>query len=406
MGTELPQAGLIAAAVTPLSTVLFMLGAIGCLAAAIIAYAYVAGRLGRELDRSAAARLLWGLACTLLISALLLFWAWQGLWRIGRDARDLALALSAALAIAPAVFAAGAGAMAGALWPMRGDATRAVQAGQLLAELFVWWMPRGKPGRANGGNGKEEPEFEITMASGEEVEAEEREYIENILELGETTAREVMVPRTDVVGLDSEWEPQRIVDVVAGSRFSRFPVYDGSLDNVVGVLHLRELLEYLARGEGVAGLRLPEMLMEPYYVPGSKKIDDVLRELQLQKGHMAIVLDEYGGTAGILTIEDLLEEIVGEIQDEFDEESKPVHQREDGSWVVAAHLPLDDFNELLDASLETEDVDTLGGFIANRLGHIPHVREAVDAGGFRFTVLSVERNRIRRVQVERLAQSS
>ena len=173
--------------------------------------------------------------------------------------------------------------------------------------------------------------------------------------------------------------------------------------NIIGILHLRDVLEFLARGEGISGLDLHAILMEPHFIPEIRKVDDVLRDLQRHKGHMAVVLDEYGGTAGILTIEDLLEEIVGEIQDEYDDESKEAHQREDGSWVVAAHMSLDNFNEVIGTALKAEDVDTLGGYITSLMGRIPKVRETVEVEdlGLRLTVLSIDRNRIRRVLVER-----
>ena len=137
-------------------------------------------------------------------------------------------------------------------------------------------------------------------------------------------------------------------------------------------------------------------------MPESKKVDEALRELQRYRGHLSIVLDEYGGTAGIVTIEDLLEEIVGEIQDEYDDEAKQVHQREDGSYIITANLALDDLNELLSTELEAEDVDTVGGYIVDALGRIPAPTDVLEADGLRFTVLSVERKRIGRVRVERV----
>ena len=260
--------------------------------------------------------------------------------------------------------------------------------------------------RTPGVRDDDEPEYELTLASGEEVEAEEREYIENILELGETTAHEVMTPRTDVAALDLNWEPARILSEVAGARFSRFPVYDENIDDITGILHLRDLLEFLARGEDPANLDLRKLLMDATFVPAGRKIDDVLRELQKRKNHMAVVLDEYGGTAGILTIEDLLEEIVGEIQDEYDDESKVYHQREDGAYVVSAFMPLDELSELLKRPLEAEDVDTLGGLVTVKLGHIPQPHESLELDGMRLTVLSVAKNRIGRVLVEKLGDDS
>jgi CBS domain containing-hemolysin-like protein len=279
-------------------------------------------------------------------------------------------------------------------------ASKIVPAGARVADVFGFWAVRKR--ERSSGLASDEPEFEITMASGEEVEEEEREMIENILELGDTTVREVMKPRPDVLALDANWPADRIVAEVAGSRHSRFPVYEDTVDNISGVLHLRDLFEFLARSDGLEGFDLRSIVKEPHFIPESKKVDDALREMQRVKGHMAVVLDEYGGTAGIVTIEDMLEEIVGEIQDEYDDEARQVHQREDGSYVVTANLPLDDLCELLDVHLEAEDVDTVGGFVVNALGRIPEPSDVLELEGLRFTVLSVERKRIGRVKVERL----
>jgi Mg2+/Co2+ transporter CorC len=305
-----------------------------------------------------------------------------------------ALILAFVPAIVLAVIAGSAGRIGN-----RGGMSWSVALGYKLALVLTPWAgPRG-----NGRGAEDNQDFEITLASGEEVNAEERELIENVLELGETTVREVMKPRPDVVALDVAWPAERILTEVAAARYSRFPVYENTVDNVIGVLHLRDLFEFLARGDGTDNFALRELLMAPLFLPASKKVDDALRELQKHQGHMAVVLDEYGGTAGIVTIEDLLEEIVGEIQDEYDEESKLVHQREDGSYVVTAQLPLDDLAELLDAPLEAEDVDTVGGYIVNALGRIPAAQDILDSNGLRFTILSVEKNRIGRVKVERSA---
>ncbi|MCC7477155.1 HlyC/CorC family transporter [bacterium] len=289
--------------------------------------------------------------------------------------------------------------LAGQAGPRRGGMSWGVGIAVALGRVLTPWGNLQKGSR----NGDDNSEFEITMASGEEVEAAERELIENILEMGDTTVREVMKPRPDVVALDISWPAERILAEVAGARFSRFPVYEDTIDNVIGVLHLRDLFEFLARGDGTDNFTLRELLMDPLFLPESKKVDDALRDLQKHKSHMAIVLDEYGGTAGVVTIEDLLEEIVGEIQDEYDDESKLVHQREDGSYVVTAQLPLDDLAELLGLDLQAEDVDTVGGYIVDALGRIPAVNDQLDCDGLRFTILSVEKNRIGRVRIERLS---
>lgn len=391
--------------ISPLGAALTVAAIALSLNGAFLSYAAVAGRITRALTRYEYLRLLSAVVIAVLATTALLLGAAigqlvtpiYGTW----DAAALEVLGIFGLAL---LFPTG-GALIGATHNLRTERIERIAAtSQTLAEIFIWWLPRQQKTNGNGHDSQEEPEFEITMASGEEVDAEEREYIENILEMGETTADEVMTPRTDVVALDVEWEPQQILHLIAEAHFSRFPVYEGNIDNVIGILHLRDLLEFLARGEGVAGLELREMIMDPNFIPGSRKVDDALRDLQRKKSHMAIILDEYGGTAGILTIEDLLEEIVGEIQDEYDDETKHFHQREDGSWVVSAQIRLDDLNELLAVSILANDVETLGGFIANELGQIPKARERVEYDGWRFTVLSVARNRIGRVLVEQVAQ--
>lgn len=388
------------AGITPQAAVFTVLGVLLCLVASTTAYAAVVARIGRGSIRKRGTRAAVG-ALIATIAAMFLLWLglhWMAVGpgltgQLGR----LGLACGAALLLPCLAMLLAAGRAT-----IDSTGSHVVQAGNLIADTVAGWLPLG-----SNGNGIvheiDAPEFEITMASGEEVEAEEREYIENILELGETTAHEVMTPRTDVVALDVGWEPEQILEAVAEARFSRFPVYEENIDSVVGILHLRDVLEFMAKGEGVTRLDLRSILNEPFFVPASKKIDDALRELQTRQGHMAVVLDEYGGTAGILTIEDLLEEIVGEIQDEYDDESKLIYQRDDGAWVVDGQLPLDDLASELAIGLEAEDVDTLGGLVLHLLGHIPSPRESIVQDGLRFTVLSMEKNRVSRVLLERLS---
>jgi len=384
---------------TALGLILLVLGLLIAMGAGFTAHTAIVTRIGRTLRRRETSRAVFSSAALIVLSTVL---TWLGL-RYTTVGAGLEPWVVLCLSLWPALAFPILGALSGAALNTRPDSGNlALRAGNLLADTFAFWLNEPVT-NGNGGDSAEEPEFEITMASGEEVEAEEREYIENILELGATTAREVMTPRPDVEALDLSWEPERIFQSVANARYSRFPVYMESVDNIIGVVHLRSLLEFLARGEGIDRLDLRSMLMEPTFVPERKKIDDVLRELQLRKSHMAIVLDEFGGTEGILTIEDLLEEIVGEIQDEYDDESQPVHRREDGNLVVDGQLPLSELSEELGRLLEVDDVDTLGGLVTHLLGHIPRVRESVEHRSLRLTVLSVDKNRVRRVLVERLA---
>jgi CBS domain containing-hemolysin-like protein len=377
----------------------FWLGLLCALASGIIAGAVLAGIARRSVVRSQAWRgfAAWlsslGLGMLLLSFGLARALQTQAATGPGDYSLDAAAyGMSLALAVC-GLMALGSALATRATSPRRGVPRLA---SNLTRAFTPFWRFR-----SGGSEEQEQPDFEITMASGVEVEAEERELIENILELGETTVREVMKPRPDVLALDVEWPAERILAEVAGSRFSRFPVYEETIDNVIGVLHLRGLFEFVARGDGLENFDLRSLMAQCWFIPESKKVDDALRELQRQKGHLAVVLDEFGGTAGIVTIEDLLEEIVGEIQDEYDEESKLAHQREDGSWVVTAQLPINDLNELLDVSLTAENVDTVGGLVVGRLGRIPKAQETLEIDDLRFTVLSVEKNRIGRLKVER-----
>lgn len=392
--------------------VMVVFGLLACAGSALAANSAVAGRMARVLRHEEIRRTLAGGIVQLLLGFIILFIGLGSVVNAAatelKDALDpqflAASSLEAwvlgsriALSLLPAVLLPAIGVVAGAVSARGERMTWGIRTGQILAEAFAKWLPAGN---ANGEEDEPEPEFRIDLASGEDVEDEERELIENILEFGETTASEVMTPRTDFVAIDNGWEGPRIIETISASRHSRFPVYEDSIDNVIGILHIRDLMEYLARGGASERLDLRELVREPVFYPASKKIDDVMRDLQLRKSHMAIVLDEYGGTAGMVTIEDLLEEIVGEIQDEYDDESRQIHRMEDGSWIVDAQCLLSDFNEELGVSLEAEDVDTLGGYIANSLGRIPEESDTVDTEGMTLKVLSVDRNRIRRVRVQ------
>ena len=206
------------------------------------------------------------------------------------------------------------------------------------------------------------------------LEEEEREMIHGIFELESTVAREIMTPRTDMVYLDVSTKLSDVLVTVTEKGHSRIPVYEDNVDNIVGVLHVKDLLQYWDKNKQEASLR--DMLRPPLFVPETKRIDDLLQEFRSEKTHMAIVLDEYGGTAGLVTIEDVIEEIVGEIQDEYDEEDRLVRELEDGSYEVDARIPIDEVNDLLVINLPSEDSDSMGGFIINYLGRVPQEGES------------------------------
>jgi CBS domain containing-hemolysin-like protein len=228
------------------------------------------------------------------------------------------------------------------------------------------------------------------------IEDDEKELIASIFEFSDKLVREVMVPRIDVSSIPADMPMLEALDVILKAGHSRIPVYNASVDNVVGVLYAKDLLRYLR--DGRTDVPLGRILRPAYFIPESKKVDELLGELQQRKVHMAIVVDEYGGTAGIVTIEDLLEEIVGEIQDEYDAEEPTIEAVAEDQYLFDARVPLDEVNKLLGVELPPEGGDTLGGFIYSQLGKVPAVDDTIDFGAVRIEVLSVAGRRIKQVR--------
>ena len=252
-----------------------------------------------------------------------------------------------------------------------------------------------------------EEEIKTLVDAGEEegvIEEEEKAMIYSIFELGDTLARQVMVPRIDLVALDVTTPLLEALDAIMQAGHSRIPVYDETIDNIQGVLYAKDLLPYLR--EGRTDVPLKSILREAYFIPETKRAGDLLPDLQQRRVHVAIVVDEYGGVAGLVTIEDILEEIVGEIQDEYDTEEPFVEyiSDEEGQWsayLLDARVDLGDLNQLLDSALPTEGSDTLGGFIYSELGKVPVVGDRIEYQDLDFTVESVAGRRIKKVRVER-----
>jgi CBS domain containing-hemolysin-like protein len=233
------------------------------------------------------------------------------------------------------------------------------------------------------------------------IESDERAMIAGILQLDRTLTREIMVPRIDVVSVEVDTRLRDALDVIIAGAHSRVPVYEGSIDHVVGVLYAKDLLKALRDGKTDAPLRA--LLRPACFVPESKRLDELLQELQANKVHMAIVVDEYGGTAGVVTIEDILEEIVGEIQDEYDTGEEPQSERiGQNEAVFDARVTIDDANEMLDLNLPTES-DTLGGLVYQRLEKMPKVGDQVRVGDVVVSVINVTGRRIQKVRVARIA---
>lgn len=243
-----------------------------------------------------------------------------------------------------------------------------------------------------------EEEIRMMVDIGEEkgvIEGSEAELIENVFEFNNITAADVMVHRTDMTALCIRDSAEEILAVIRESGFSRFPVYDEDADDIVGVLSTRE---FLLNAQSASPLPLGKLLRAPYLVPETIRADVLLREMQKKKAHMAVVLDEYGGTSGLITMEDLLEEIVGDIYDEFDEqEEQDIMPLEENLWRIQGGAPLDEINEALHVSLpEDEEFDTLGGLIYSRLTTIPEdgATPCVDAFGLHIQVEKVEDRRV------------
>ena len=240
------------------------------------------------------------------------------------------------------------------------------------------------------------------------IEDRERMMIHSVFELGDTIVREVMVPRTDVVFIERSKTLRQAMSLALRSGFSRIPVIGEGFDDVLGVVYLKDLVRrtYVHRdGESVE--KVDSIMRPAVFVPESKPVDELLREMQAQQTHVAIVVDEYGGTAGIVTIEDVLEEIVGEIADEYDVETPLVDELDDGSLRVSTRLHLDELSELLDVELEDDDVDTVGGLLAKHLGRVPIPGAQVWLHGVELTAESAQgrRNRIGTVLVRRVADA-
>jgi CBS domain containing-hemolysin-like protein len=250
-----------------------------------------------------------------------------------------------------------------------------------------------------------EEEIKTLISYGEEegvLEEEEKEMINSIFEFGDTIVKEVMVPRVDMICVDKSATLDKVLEVVIKAGHSRIPVYNQSVDNIVGVVYAKDLLIELNKrrsGQVKGGNGIKKLLRPAYYVPESKPISDLLRELQKKKIHMAIVLDEYGGTAGLVTIEDLLEEIVGEIFDEYDLEEAMVEVVGENAYRIDARADLDEVSEILGVEFPEKIADTIGGLVYNLVGHLPSVGEETSFRNLRFTVEKVMGRRILKILV-------
>lgn len=245
-------------------------------------------------------------------------------------------------------------------------------------------------------------QFREIVAAEAEVSREQEVLLKGVFALGDTEVHEIMIPRVDMVAVDRDSPWSEVVDRVRSAEHARLPVYAETIDNVIGVLYAKDLLPWVVADEPPAA-GWESLVRPPVFIPGAKKADAQLRDFQANRTHIAIVADEFGGTAGLITIEDVLEEIVGDIHDEYDEEEPPIERDEEGRrfWVTA-RLTLDELSDLLDADVRRDDVSTVGGLIYELFGRVPRAGEEATLRGFRVIVERVMRRRVHRVYFERL----
>ncbi len=234
------------------------------------------------------------------------------------------------------------------------------------------------------------------------LQDQERDMIRGVMELEFTAVREVMVPRPDIVAIEAKEGFDKLVDVIIERGISRIPVYEGDIDHVLGIAHAKELMRYMRNGKAKPDLR--EIVRDAYVVPESKKVHELLSEMKERQISIALVVDEYGGTAGLVTVEDLVEEIVGEIRDEFDVEETPISVVNEKEAIVDGRVSIDDLNEMFHMQIEKDDFDSVGGFIVNELGRMPSVGDTVRFNGVSLKVLSVTGRRIRKVRVTQVEE--
>lgn len=229
------------------------------------------------------------------------------------------------------------------------------------------------------------------------IDEDEGDMLQSILELDETIVREVMVPRTDMICVDADEPFSRVLDAVLKSGHSRIPVYKENNDNIIGLVYAKDLLRYW--GQPIDEIRLEEVLRQPFLVPESKQVSELLKEFRQTQVHIAIVIDEYGGTSGLVTIEDLIEEIVGDIRDEYDLEDEWLIEEANGTVLVDGRLNIEEFEEHFEIEVEREKFDTVGGYLVEHLGRVPLPGERVTIGHYDFLVVAGDQRVVRQIRI-------
>jgi CBS domain containing-hemolysin-like protein len=248
-----------------------------------------------------------------------------------------------------------------------------------------------------------EEEIQELMDAGEEegiINEEENEMIRAIFSLRDTVVREIMVPRTDMASVSAGATVREVLATIIDCGHSRIPVWEGTLDNIVGLIYAKDFLKYWGMED--SAVVLGKVMRPPYFVPESKILEELLHDFKKKRIHIAIVIDEYGGTSGLVTIEDLLEQIVGDIQDEYDLEEEWLIEEPSGTALVDARLPIEELEEFFGIEVERDKFDTVGGLIFHLTGRIPHAGEEVETGGIRLDVLEADERKISKVRITRI----
>lgn len=235
------------------------------------------------------------------------------------------------------------------------------------------------------------------------INEEEGDMLQSVFEFGETIVREIIVPRTEMVSCSQDASIREVLDAIIKSGHSRIPIYEGSNDRIVGIVYAKDLLRYWGRDAETT--RVQHVTRAPYFVPETKKIEDLLQEFRTKHVHMAIVVDEYGGTSGLITIEDLLEEIVGEIQDEYDREAALMVVEEGGAVLVDARLSIEELEEYFDVEISREKFDTVGGYLFHLLNHVPVSGEEIVEGLLHMVVVDCDERKINSVRIRKAEQT-
>jgi putative hemolysin len=274
---------------------------------------------------------------------------------------------------------------------------------RVLGPVTGWLLRLARPPRGrtegSGNGGAEDPADQDEEMRAEAADTEERRLLQSVVDFGGTLVREVMTPRPDIAAIAHDATVDDLRALFAEEEYSRIPVFENDLDNIRGFVFAKDLVNL----EGVSGSSpiLPRLLRPACVVPEGKRVADLLRELQLRHAQSAIVVDEYGGTAGLVTIEDLLEEIVGEIRDEYDVEAEPIVDEGGGTFVFSGTVPVDDMAERLDVAVERQGFETVAGYLLSRLGRVPRVGETLDVDQVTVEILDGEARRVQRVRMRR-----